>query len=620
MVKVKWLKWGLVILVLGIMLTGYGGLCKKDKDTSSGSSGTTTTESGGKVWAGSYVIDIVGPIGFVEGTAYAEGNIVITMEGSIKVSQMDVRGTATSDEIAYIAPGTFDVRPSPNYLRVYGSGNGTNVTLNFAFADNPEELEFVFVGTVSGNQFSGNVTLGLQDGNQPRGTFTLTSSDSIPAAPSDLHATSISQTQIDLFWTDKSGNETGFEIYRSSDKKTWSKIGTVGDGVTTFSDTTASPLLSYYRVRSANGSITSIASNVVGLKAIEPLKDITAIAAGYDHSLALKSNGTIVAWGNNPTGALGNGTTTPSNKPVAVPGLTNITAIAAGNHFSLALENTPGTVWAWGDNDGRLGIGSTGADVLSPVVVNVGNVITMTAGGEFAFVIREDGVIWAWGYNGTGQLGIGSTENRNGPTEVTAISDVISIACGKSGHTLFLKSNGTVWACGNNGSGELGIGSTGGTSLTPVQTLGLTQVIAIGAGESFSYALKSDGTVWAWGNWVAGGTNTPVQVSGLTNVIAISTGNPRGHVLAIKSDKTAWGWGWNIDGQVGNGKSGGGDAGALSKVLNIANVIAVSTGEYCSLAIKGGTPTTVWAWGRNQNELGDGTNNGSTVPVQTIAP
>ena len=123
--------------------------------------------------------------------------------------------------------------------------------------------------------------------------------------------------------------------------------------------------------------------------------------------------------------------------------------------------------------------------------------VAIAGGDSHSLALKSDGTVWAWGYNGCGQLGDGSTTNRLTPVQVSGLTGVVAIAGGGS-HSLALKSDGTVWAWGCNDYGQLGDGTTT-NRLTPVQVSGLTGVVAIAGGGAHSLALKSDGTVWAWG-------------------------------------------------------------------------------------------------------------------------
>jgi alpha-tubulin suppressor-like RCC1 family protein len=338
-----------------------------------------------------------------------------------------------------------------------------------------------------------------------------------------------------------------------------------------------------------------------------------SIAAGYYHSLALCSNGTVRSWGDNGWGQLGNGTNiSNSNVPVQVSSLTGIVKIAAGGGHSLALKND-GTVWTWGRNDlGQLGIGSSNNDFNVPMKINsFTGVSAIAAGGFHSLALKNDGTVWAWGSNSLGQLGNGNYTNSNVPVQVSNIGGVIAIAGGDA-HSLALKNDGSVWSWGDNLGGQLGNGTSILKSNVPVQVSSLTGVIAIAAGAYHSLALKNDGTVWAWGDngfgQLGNGTNivksnVPVQVSSLTGVIAIAAGAY--HSLALKNDGTVWAWGYNNYGQLGNG-SNIFYSNVPVQVSSLTGVIAVAAmGSSHSLALK--NDGTVWAWGANgSGQLGIG--------------
>lgn len=146
---------------------------------------------------------------------------------------------------------------------------------------------------------------------------------------------------------------------------------------------------------------------------------IVAVAAGNKHCLALRSDGTVWAWGNNEHGQLGNGTTTKSNKSLQVKGLTNVIAIAGGKNHSVALKRD-GTVWAWGLNDqGRLGNGNVVDKYFKPTQVKgLSNIISIAAGRGYSVAVDSNRTVWAWGVNDEGQLGDGTFTNKSKPVKV----------------------------------------------------------------------------------------------------------------------------------------------------------------------------------------------------------
>ncbi|PYU34560.1 MAG: hypothetical protein DMG31_05865 [Acidobacteria bacterium] len=369
---------------------------------------------------------------------------------------------------------------------------------------------------------------------------------------------------------------------------------------------------------------------------ISGLTGVTAIAGGYLYSLALKSDGTVWAWGWNPYGELGNGTYTDSNTPVQVSGFTGVTAIAGGFEHALALKSD-GTVWAWGlQSLGELGNGTFGSpfgftgsntpvQVLGPGGAGyLTGVTAIAAVGFHSLALKNDGTVWAWGHNQYGELGNGTYTNNDTPVQVLGPGGVgfltgVTALGGGQYHSLALKSDGTVWAWGQNTSGELGNGvfdspaqippqDTPGQVLGPggVGFLGGVTAITGGSLSSHSLALKNDGTVWAWGQNTSGelgnGTtnpsNTPLQVLGpggvgyLTGVAAIARG--RGDSLALKSDGTVWAWGRNFAGELGNGTFT--DSNMPVQVLGpggvgfLSGVTAIAGGGLHSLALLGATP------------------------------
>jgi alpha-tubulin suppressor-like RCC1 family protein len=333
------------------------------------------------------------------------------------------------------------------------------------------------------------------------------------------------------------------------------------------------------------GDGTQTFPGVLRPKAVAGMSDVSAISAGYVHSLAIKrSDGTVLAWGGNRGGQIGVGTNVDTFVPVKVPGLAGVISVAGGGLHSLAAKSD-GTVWAWGTNDrGQLGNGTT-TDASTPIQVTGLTDVISVAAAIHSLAIMSDGSVWAWGDNAWGELGNGTRTNSLIPVQVTGLSGVKAIAGGiggvDGGHTLALKSDGTVWAWGLNDAGQLGNG-TSSISSVPVQVLYLTNVSAIAAGNRFSLALKSDGTVWAWGNTMDHSFTTPVPVYGLSNVVSIAAGG--GHGLALSSNGAVWGWGANSYGQLGNGTTDGSNTPV--RVSGLSGVTAIAAGDAHSLALK----------------------------------
>ncbi|TCO62275.1 RCC1 domain-containing protein [Actinocrispum wychmicini] len=343
------------------------------------------------------------------------------------------------------------------------------------------------------------------------------------------------------------------------------------------------------------------------------------------------ASGCAYGWGDN-FGALGIGTTTAYTKTrTLLSGLTGVTAVSG----RYALRND-GTVWAWGQNayDGELGNGWIGGETSFPVPVLDLTGVTAIADGRFnGFALRSDGTVWAWGANFTSQLGTPAGANvAVRPVHVPKLDGVRAIAASGdevNGVTAYaLRTDGTVWAWGSNKRGKLGNGSTVDNSEVPVQVSGLTSVRALAA-DAATYAVRADGTVWAWGannlgqlgNGTTGGqSGVPVQVSGLTGVTTV--GADYQHGFAVRSDGTAWAWGNNDQGSLGNGVDC--DAGTTSncvvntpvQVSNLTGVKAIDGFGMGGYALR--NDGTVWAWGYDQTgNLGDpNAPNKTAVPVR----
>lgn len=296
--------------------------------------------------------------------------------------------------------------------------------------------------------------------------------------------------------------------------------------------------------------------------------------------------------------------------------------IAAGRNHSLAAR-TDG-VWAWGYNGcGQLGDGTTVIREIVPELIagpacdltSISNVIAIAGGGDYSVAVDGNGIVWTWGCDdGAGELGQGAITSTNSPAPITTgLSNVVGVAAGNQ-HTLALCTNGTVFAWGQDASGQLGVGWLPYPSLTnvPIQTFVLTQIVAIAAGDSHSLALDSSGHVFAWGNGNLGQNGdpsysnvaTPTMLTTISNVIAIAAGFQ--HSIAITADNTVWTWGDNVNGALGRSDTNNGSDWLPEPVPGLSNVVAIAGGDEFTLAVT--SNGQVYAWGKNSDgQLGTNT-------------
>jgi len=362
-----------------------------------------------------------------------------------------------------------------------------------------------------------------------------------------------------------------------------------------------------------DGTVVAWGDNSFGQTMVPTgMSGVTAIAAGRAHSVVLKDDGTVEAWGHNQF-----------EQSTVPTGLTGVTAIAAGGYHTLVMKND-GTVVAWGAN----------RDGQSAVPSGLSGVIAIAAGEFHSVALRNDGTLVAWGNDRDGQS-----------TVPSGLTGVVAVAAGIR-HTLALKNDGTVVAWGSNDAGQTSLPSDlsgvtaiaagahtvalkndgtavawGGDSSSQTNVpSGMSGVLAIAAGAAHTVALKNDGTVVAWGNNDYGQISVP---SDLTGVVAIAAGGA--HTVALKSDGTAIGWGLNSSGQttVQSGFSGfvavaaGGahtvalkregtvaawgsnDSGQITVPTALSGVTAIAAGNTHTVALK--VDGTVVAWGNNSS-------------------
>jgi uncharacterized repeat protein (TIGR01451 family) len=346
-----------------------------------------------------------------------------------------------------------------------------------------------------------------------------------------------------------------------------------------------------------NGTLTNTSTPVA--VSLPAGTTVTALSTGVNHTLAVTSDGHVLAWGDNARGQLGDGTFTNSTTPVAVslPAGTTVTAVSAGYWHSLALTSD-GRVLAWGWNFyGEVGDGTTTTrSTPVPVSLPAGTTATaVSAGGYHSLALTSDGRVFGWGWSINGQVGDGGTTNRTTPVPAAlpAGTTATAISAGQY-HSLAVTSDGGVLAWGQNTYGQLGDGTTTQRNRPVAVALPAgTTVTAVAAGWEHSLALTSDGGVLAWGDnrygQLGDGTNTssttPVAVAlpAGTTVTAIAAGYE--HSLALTPGGSVLAWGRNTFGQLGDGTTTDRNTPVLTVFPAGVRATAITAADYHSLAL-----------------------------------
>ncbi|MGA9141894.1 MAG: hypothetical protein WBZ29_16835 [Methanocella sp.] len=361
------------------------------------------------------------------------------------------------------------------------------------------------------------------------------------------------------------------------------------------------------------------------------IDNVKSISAGLSQMLALRADGTVWTWGSRASGLYGDGTVGAPGldaTPQQVPGLDHVIAVSAGRMHCVVLKSD-GTVWSWGQNDfGELCDG-TYENRFTPGQVR-GLPPIKAIGGHGLFAIARDGSLWTWGpglldtpnNNVTGTDGETIRAlSRQSPIMVPGIDNITAIDTDVgASHVVFVKSDGTVWSWGIDQNGVFGDGVNLENEwpyvTVPVQAKGIDHVVQVATTAVTTLALKSDGTVWAWGLNSAGvqGTGTigatettPVKVSSLSNVVSIAVGVH--NAAAVEADGSVWGWGNGYVGPNSQGKNG------FSPILAIGSV-GVNNDTTANGTATVTTPTESAIVSGGQGDTG---NNGNLLLVGVLA-
>jgi alpha-tubulin suppressor-like RCC1 family protein len=354
----------------------------------------------------------------------------------------------------------------------------------------------------------------------------------------------------------------------------------------------------------------------------------TSPATAHD-SYTFAKTSRVFAWGQDDQGQLADNQTAYRPNPTDMTVLSGATAVVIDSYYGGLLLMPDATVRAWGVNYiGSLGTGTTISSAAPVTVPGLSDVVQIASSGGTGYALRADGSVWAWGYDYNGQLGDGTTVTtgcycRPTAAPVTGLTGVTSIAAGRES-AYAVRSDGTVWAWGGNQDGALGDGS-GHDSALPVQVPGLGNVTSVTAGVLAAYALHTDGTVSSWGCCGAllgdPGVNyapRPVQLPGLDSVVAVTVGGGGG--FAFRADGTVWAWGDDDLGQLVHGTTKLDHATHIGQLDRFTGIVGAG-GTNFGMQDDG----TVWAWGDNTyGQLGTGTPTSGgcrciTTPTQLTA-
>lgn len=390
-------------------------------------------------------------------------------------------------------------------------------------------------------------------------------------------------------------------------------------------------------VAAGTETVTATVGTVTGSTKLTIKAAFTAVAPGGYHTVALKIDGSLFAWGKNLAGQLGDGTNIDKATPVQAGTVKTWVKVAAGEFHSLAIR-ADGTLWAWGSNlFGQLGDG-TFVNKSAPTKIGTATTwVAVSAGKSHTVALKKDGTLWAWGSNASGELGNGTVDPSNVPVQVGVAKNYFTnwTAVSAGGvHNVARRADGTIWSWGDNTKGQLGRVVLTDTTDVAYQSPILPALVggdvsnrwvSVTAGSEHSLAVRSDGALFAWG---ANGfsqlgvelasvsdVGIPTQVGVDTHWAVVTAGG--NHNLAIKTDGSLWAWGSNRKGQLGDGTLL--DRSPPLQIGTETSWLSIAPGAEHSFAFK--ADNTLWGWGRNQEgQLGNGSATTEPVLLPTNLP
>ncbi|MGQ8873815.1 RCC1 domain-containing protein [Paenibacillus sp. TSA_86.1] len=441
-----------------------------------------------------------------------------------------------------------------------------------------------------------------------------------PSAPAQLRVAGKTSATAVLYWEESEDNHAVKEYLVYSGSTLFSTLPVDGKSLESIVNYTASGLApgqTYtftVKAKDYQGNVSEASNSVTVTTEQSFTKEMSG---GQDHTLVLKTDGSVWAWGSDQSGQIGSDKVYSTKTPTQVSNLSSITAITSGPDYNLALKSD-GTVWAWGSNQsGQLANTNARMSDVPKKIEGIDSVIAIDAGTTHALALKRDGTVWAWGSNFYGELGIGNNTSQYAPTKISSLTGVKSISAGAF-YSFVIKTDGTIWSWGANSRGQLANGTEVNKNV-PTRVTTLSGVENISLGFYHGLALKQDGTVWAWGynnnGQLGDGTNTsrstPVRINSLSGISQIATGN---FYSLARTSNVVYSWGQNSYGELGNGGRSGSNS--PNQVVSINSVQNIAAGVFHGMALSNNNLLT---WGYNQDgQLGNGTTTNSYVPVSVL--